>query len=451
MTHHEVVWFACSLSPQPEIFLEIIYARLTVFMKLFPTDKLYPFFLLVLGRELSKLLKFDVFHNKYFNHATSDNPIVYVPSQFYVFDSKTPEKEAISFHKDEYEVHNFVDAQCCLHATSKASLNNILKVLLELQKRVKVITACLIMEEAALNTESQSMNSIETDRETKLLKRAIKLSPDTLTFCIKNCYLSQSAFKYIVQQLHGCNQLESLSLVGIRQMIPANLGESIATMEALKVLFLHNCTMTDTTHQSLMLGLSKCLALTSVHISNSKLTKSLEYFFGGPGHPGFTSLISISLHNNQLSKDDVDSLANATMQNKLPSILSLTLSYNRLAGCLKKLLLNVRYPSLHALNLTENELTSGDVADLSQAIGWNKLPALTSLMIVQNNLTGCIKNILGEGNCVQLKTLMYLMISHCCLGMADVKYLFKVMRRLMNCTLLHVDGNNLQELLKNCF
>ena len=223
--HHNVFWFACSLFPQPEIFLEVIYAGLMAFLKLFPTDKLDPSLLRQLQRELSDLSQFelfDVFHNKYFNHTTTDNPKVYVPSQFYVFDSNTPEREAITFHVDESKVDSVAEAQCCLHATSKDSLNNILKVLLKLQKHVKVITTCLIVKEAT--SETQSMKCTETDRETKLLKRAIKLSHDTLTFCMKNCYLSQSVFKYIVKQLHSCNQLESLSLVGIQQMIPANLG-----------------------------------------------------------------------------------------------------------------------------------------------------------------------------------------------------------------------------------
>ena len=79
------------------------------------------------------------------------------------------------------------------------------------------------------------------------------------------------------------------------------------------------------------------------------------------------------------------------------------------------------------------------------------MPALRSLMIARNNLTGCIKNILGEGNCVRLKTLIELGISNCCLGMADMKYLFKVMRRLTNCTLLYVDGNNFAGTVEELF
>ena len=418
-------------------------------MKLFPTDKLYLFILLGLERELSYQMQFDVFRNKYFNHTTTDNPIVCVPSQFYVFDSKTPEREAVTFLKDESEVHNFVEAQCCLCATSKDSLNNILEVLQELQKHVKVITTCLIIEESA-SVETQTMNTTEIDREITLLKRAIKLSPETLTFCIKNCYLSQSAFKYIVQQLHGCYQLESLSLVSIRQMIPVNLGESVATMEALKILFLHECTMTDTTYQKLMLGLSKCLALTSVHFANSKLTNSLRYFLGGPGHPGFTSLQSLYLSNNQLSKDDVDSLANATMCNKLPNIHWLIVSLNRLTNCLKKLL-NITYPFLEGLSLTEDELTPNDFAELLQAIRWNKMPELTSLNIASNNLTGCIKDLFNKSNRVRFKALEELSLSRCCLGTADTKHLFKVIRKLTNCTMLIMEGNKCGGIVEELF
>ena len=217
--HNGVVWFACSLSPQPEIFLEVLYGRLIAFLKLSPMDKLYLSCLWPLERELSELMQFDVFHNKYFNQTTADNPIVCVPSQCYVFDSDTPKREAITFHKDESKVHNFAEAQCCLFANNKESLYNILKVIQELRKSVKAIITWLIIDEAAEKMETQHMNHTDTDGKTTLLKRAIKLSQHTLTFCIKNCYLSQSAFKYIVQQLHGCYQLESLSLVGIRQMI----------------------------------------------------------------------------------------------------------------------------------------------------------------------------------------------------------------------------------------
>ena len=185
-----------------------------------------------------------------------------------------------------------------------------------------------------------------------------------------------------------------------------NLGESVATIESLKVLFLHNCTMMDSTRQRLMFGLSKCFSLTGVHVSQIKLTNSLKYFFGGPHHPGFTNLKSLHLCNSQLSKKDVDSLANALMQDKLWNIYSLALSHNRLTSCLKKLLLNVRYPVLNILILIDNELTRNDVIDFSQAIRWNKMPALLDLTIAKNNLTGCIKNLLGEGDCVRLKTLI---------------------------------------------
>ena len=130
-----------------------------------------------------------------------------------------------------------------------------------------------------------------------------------------------------------------------------------------------------------MLGLSKCFSLTGVHFSQIKITNSLKYFLGGPGHPGFTSLQSLQLCNSQLSKEDVDSLANVTMQNKLPNMHNLIISGNRLAGCLKKLLLNIRYPFLEQLMLNENEITLSDVNDLSQAIGWNKFPVLNSLTI----------------------------------------------------------------------
>ena len=201
--HQEVIKFACGLSKQPGQFLEVIYSRLTSHLKDNWTDNIFPNFLQSLGRELSETMKFDVFHNRYFNYTTNSDPNVYMVTRFYRFDVNCPEKEAVTFQVDESTL-NLPGVYCSISALCKDALNNILKILQGIQRHVKITVTSFHVSDMPTNINTHPMELATNDGDsTKLLKGTLKLGPSTLWFHINDCYLTQSAFKYIVQELRG--------------------------------------------------------------------------------------------------------------------------------------------------------------------------------------------------------------------------------------------------------
>ena len=221
--HQEVVKFACGRSKHPGEFLELIYSRLTSHLKDNWKDDIFPDFLQSLGSELSETMTFDVFHNRYFNYTTISDPNVYIASQFYRFDVNCPEKEAVNFQMDDSTLSP-PEAYCSISASSKDVLNNILKILQEIQRHVKITVTSFHVSDMPTNTDTHPTELATKDGEsTKLLKDTLKLGPSTLSLHINDCYLTQSAFKYIAQELRGCISLRRLCLIDVRQMIPLTL------------------------------------------------------------------------------------------------------------------------------------------------------------------------------------------------------------------------------------
>ena len=451
--YQEVVEFACGISKQPVILLEVIYNGLITHLNNGHLDQ-WANFLQSLRRELPKIMEFDVFHNQYFNYSTTDDPTIYVPNRFYKFDDKAPEIEAISIVETDSAVHSSIEAHCSISVSTKALLTKVLKVLQKIQERMKVVITSFIMWDEPFIFGQTAVNAADGDEETtKLLKTTLKLGPSTVLFHLSDCYLSQSAYKYIAQQLHDCRQMQSLCLRGIWQMVPVNLGESIKSMTELKICNMERSMMTATTGQQIMLGLSACRYLEEVCFLYTKLANTITDLFDCPGCPGFEFLITLDLTKTKLSENDVDSIARALNQNKLPHLKHLILSSNRLTSLLGTLMLfDVGYPFLEMLNLEDTGLTSPDITSLSQAIRWNKMPKLKKLNIAQNKLNGRISDLFGEINYPRLSSLEELNLAYCYLKKDDLKCLFKaISTNMSHCKILQLAGNELRGIVGELF
>ena len=451
MQYQEVIKFACNLTGQSDLFLDIIYSRLIVYLNTTRLYQNYRHFLQSLGKELSEKMKFDMFHNKYFNHTTTEDPRVHIPSRFYRFDNNTPEHEAVCFEEEGSVTFHPFEAHCSISVSSKSLLTKVLKVLQKIQTRIRVVVTSFDMLDESLLQGRNAINAADSDiEETKLLKNTLKLSPSAVFFHLNECCLSQPAYKYIAQQLNGCQNLQSLCLDGIRQMTPVNLGESIATMTSLRYCNMERSRMTCAICQKLMLGLSKCFKLEVVSFVSTKLTDSIANLFNGPLHYKFESLQTLYLIQGELTENDIGSLGNAVKHSKLPHLKHLSLSSNRLTNILKKLIPHeARFPFLEMLSLEDTGLAQNDIASLSQAIRLNKIPKLKTLDIARNRVSGCIKHLFRESNQLRFTSLETLSLAHCSLKKTDLKRLCKVFgsKFLSNCKRLNLAGNVLAGIL----
>ena len=118
--------FAIGLSDQPDVLLGIIYDRLTRYLIIKPVYNNYDVFLQSITRELPKQFLIDANHNKYFNHVTKDDPIVYIPSRFYKFDDDTPEFKAVRYEVDESILGVCPHAECLIQVSGGALFINVL-------------------------------------------------------------------------------------------------------------------------------------------------------------------------------------------------------------------------------------------------------------------------------------------------------------------------------------
>ena len=260
--------FAIGLSDQPDVLLGIIYNRLTRYLIIKPVYNNYNVFLQSVARELPKQFHIDANHNKYFNHATKDDPIVYIPSRFYKFDDDTPELKAVRYEVDESIVGACPHAECLIQVSGGALFVNVLLLLDKIQRHLKVFTSSFSLTE--LDFEHKTLIEMP-------LKSTIHLHENTKQFHITDSYLSQPAFARIVRELRVCQHLEDLHLFLLSQMLPRKLGTSLANKMSLKSVDIEACGLTDSTCQRVMLGLSTCSQLNSLNLSNVTLKDNLEF------------------------------------------------------------------------------------------------------------------------------------------------------------------------------
>ncbi len=169
---------------------------------------------------------------------------------------------------------------------------------------------------------------------------------------------------------------------------------------SIKVLDISDVTLSETDIQCLVKAIraGKLTQLKTLRLALNTLTGCLKDLLEGPDHPGFPSLEILDLGNTHLSWEDVESLREAVRAGKLPHLKELDLLENTLTGCLKDLFGgpdHPGFPSLEILDLGKTALNWEDVKSLSEAVRAGKLPYLKELKLSWNTLTGCLKDLFG--------------------------------------------------------
>ena len=154
------------MSDQPDVLLDLIYDRLTRYLIIKPVYNNYDVFLQSVARELPKQFHIDPIHNKYFNHATKEDPVVYIPSRFYKFDDDIPEFKAVRYEVDESILGACPHAECLIQVPGGALFINILLLLDKIQRHLKVFTSSFSVTELGF----EHKNTIEM-----LMKNTIHL------------------------------------------------------------------------------------------------------------------------------------------------------------------------------------------------------------------------------------------------------------------------------------
>ena len=85
--HQEVIKLACGMTDRLDIFLEIIFDRLSTALRSKFLNSDHMPFLEAVGRELPDEKRMDMLHNKYLNYISQDCPTTFIPSKFYEFRS----------------------------------------------------------------------------------------------------------------------------------------------------------------------------------------------------------------------------------------------------------------------------------------------------------------------------------------------------------------------------
>ena len=126
-----MIKFAIGHMDEPDVLLQIIFERLAVVSRKNYLDNLTEDFIKSLGKELAVNRAMDMQHNKYFNYITDENPVICIPSRFYVFKSlnnRIPESDDIDYQVDETESADYSAAECFLSVDGNNTVGDILKM-----------------------------------------------------------------------------------------------------------------------------------------------------------------------------------------------------------------------------------------------------------------------------------------------------------------------------------
>ena len=431
-----------------EVFIEIMYDKLSKYLRENHFNDKCQYFLRSLGKYMSKDITMDVMHNKYFNSVTPGDPVVHIPSRFYVFNNdfylKIPQFETTQFGVDE--TGDFCRAELSLTPNNTYSLNNALKIIQEIQRYQTVTIVMLDLNLVQIVPDNMTL----CDQIEKLFPNTIKFNKNTGYFRLHFCDFSKSVFEHLAQELYGCEGIKHLILKEIGNNFPVKLGESIATMTSLEMVKMRHFTLTSDICQEVVRGLSACSKLRKLSIKDSALTDCLLYLFMESNHYGFPCLEILEIRDAKLSTDDLTSLANAVSSGKLPKLKQIDLSRNTLAGKVGILMGFQKgkyfvYPALKTLSFAICRLKQADIRGMSQALIRNQLPRLQNVNLRFNTLTNCMTYLFGEQIHSSYSSLQELNFSCTKLSAVDLRNVSRGLSHhvMSNCKTLDLSGNKL--------
>ena len=258
----------------------------------------------------------------------------------------------------------------------------------------------------------------------QLITNYTVLSKDIKAIRLENCDLSPASSNYILKQLQGCDKITELDLSSVKE-IPEELGEAISGMTLLRMVTI--CNAKQLAAKSIISGLANCQHLEMLELNGNILTDAVENLFGDSNHRGFPSLTFLHLSVTKICAADLEAIAGATRNGKLPALKQLELSDNILTGLIEHLV-TVEYPSLDILWLDKTQLSKADLRSLSEAVHEGRMPELKDLNLANNTLTDCMKILFGGSDHYGLNSLVHFKFENTKLNADDLTYLTEAVK-----------------------
>ena len=192
----------------------------------------------------------------------------------------------------------------------------------------------------------------------------------------------------------------------------------------------------------------KLTMLEELDLSSNNLTDCMEDLFGPPDHPGFKSLKMLGLRNTKLTVNDARQIGLASRLGKLPKLDHLFLGWNNLNSIIKELFDETGdsgFGTLTNLELQKCELSCADVQGLARAIKDQKLPRLVELDLSGNKLKDCIEVLVGKTDHSKFSSLKTLYLQSTQLARADMRALGQVNKTYPNLRNLNLSYNVLTD------
>ena len=453
--------FALCLTTSAETFIEVMLKKLIIWLTFnnLPED-----FLRSLGKNMPNDTSLDVMHNKYFNYATQEDPVVHIPCRFYLFkdfDKKIPQFETIHFDVDGTGEADFSPAELSLSSTSTNSLNDTFKIIQKIQRYQTGTIVKLNLEYICVERLSGGINLVNIalcDQVEKTFPSIMKFNENIGFVRLFACNFSKSVFERLAEQLHGCKRMKLLSFTRVERNFPIKLAESIATMKCLEYADMFKFALTPDICKAVLRGLSACYQLVILDVGDSELTNCLKYLFPDSSDCGFPSLEGLGIMDAKLSTSDLISIASAVRHDKLPRLKRIYLSRNILTSKVGTLVGDekgnyVVYTALEGLSFTQSVLHQDDIRSISQAVAQNQLPHLQSLNLGFNTLTNCITDLFGTEVHSSFSTLTQLYLSCTHLSAADLRNLSWALSHpvMSNCKTLDLSENKLTGIVVELF
>ncbi len=197
------------------------------------------------------------------------------------------------------------------------------------------------------------------------------------------------------------------------QLPPVNLiGPSVESEKCLENGVLHP---QDLQCLSQAVKDNKQPELLEINLMHTPLHGHLKKLLGGADHPGFPMLRWLGLMHTCVNQEDLRSLGEVVRMQQLPQLQTLLLSENWLNGRLRCLLGDAGHPGfscLETLSLEATNLRLKDLQALAEAATQNKLPKLKVLELARNPFSRCLKQLFGGKNHPGFPALEYLDLSH---------------------------------------
>ena len=171
------------------------------------------------------------------------------------------------------------------------------------------------------------------------IDKAITTSTSLCELYLYKCKIQPEVYQDIIWQLSDFTVLEKLHF-NYKQGIPMGLGDVVSRMGNLNEFYVKLCYIEQDVTESVLAGLANCKNLQDLCLVGNELTDCLGKLFPetNMSEPSFPHLNRLWLNKTKLSQDDLQVLSRSLCCNKLPQLMYLDMSLNKLTGSLQSLL-----------------------------------------------------------------------------------------------------------------